>query len=759
MPTLWGVRERATRGRFEVIQDIQAAIGRSLPRVEDERLLKGRGRFVGALELPGMVHGIVVRSSYPHARLRSVDTREARRMPGVLAVFTGRELVAAGVKTLGFHVNADDAGSRSGPPRHALALDMVRYVGEGVAFVVGETRNAALDAAEAVSIDADPLPAVVGVEKAIALDAPLLWQGAPGNVVALYEYGDRAAVDAAMQSAHRLVSMRVANNRVAPNAMEPRASLGVWNADKSQAILHTANQTPHMAQRLLSEILGLPLRAVCVKVGDIGGGFGSKVALYPEDVLVVFAARALRRPVKWVADRSESFLSDTHGRDHVSRCDLALDADGRFRALRVRDLADMGAYVSFFSAAIATRTGNRIANAAYDIPAIHAEIRAVLTNTVPTGPYRGAGRPETLYRLERVVDMAAAETGIDGVELRRRNLIRRHQIPYTNVVGQVYDSGDFTRVLEAALEEADWGGFPTRRAEARARGRLLGRGVAFHIDTTSGMEPSETATVTVTGEEVTVLSGTQAMGQGLETVYTQLVAGVLAVPPERVRIIQGDTERVPSGVGSYGSRSLYIGGSAIVAAARAWLAAQGKGDPFALASAAPGGSISASATATSPFCFPNGCHICEAEIDMDTGAVSIARYIAVDDVGTVVHPAIVHGQTWGAVVQGIGQALMEQVVFDAASAQLLTGSLMDYALPRADALVSMSILLDESAPSTTNILGAKGAGEGGALGAPPTVAAAVADALREFGVHHIDMPLSPEKIWRIIHTSKGRKSL
>ena len=679
-------------------------------------------------------------------------------MPGVLAVFTCHDLVAGGVKTLGFHVNADDAGSTSSPPRHALALDRVRYVGEGVAFVVGETRNAALDAAEAIGIDADPLPAAVGVEKAIAPDAPLLWQGAPGNVVALYEYGDRAAVDVAMRSAHHVVSMRVVNNRVAPNAMEPRASLGLWTADNSQATLHTANQTPHMARRLLSEVFGLPLHAVCVKVGDIGGGFGSKVAIYPEDVLVLFAARLLRRPVKWVADRSESFLSDTHGRDHVSRCDLAVDADGRFRALRVRDLADMGAYVSFFGAAIATRTGNRIANGAYNIPAIHAEIRAVLTNTVPTGPYRGAGRPETVYRLERLIDVAAAETGIDAVELRRRNLIRPDQIPFTNVVGQVYDSGDFPRVLAAALEKADWAGFSARRAEARARGNLLGRGLAFHIDTTSGMEPSETATVTVTGEGVTVLSGTQAMGQGLETVYTQLVTAVLAVPPERVRIIQGDTERVPSGVGSYGSRSLCIGGSAIVAAAKSWLAAQGPGDPFSIARAAPGGSISASATATSPFCFPNGCHICEAEIDIDTGTVRIARYIAVDDVGTVVHPAIVHGQTWGGVVQGIGQALMEQVVFDAASAQLLTGSLMDYALPRADALMSMSTALDENSPSTTNVLGAKGAGEGGALGAPPTVAAAVADALREFGVHHIDMPLSPEKIWRSLHSSNRRKS-
>ena len=743
------------------------AIGVSFPRVEDERLLKGRGRFVGALDLPGMAHAVVVRSPYAHARLHRVDAARARLMPGVLGVFIGEDLVAAGVKPIGFHaaIKAEDGGPMSAPPRHSLATDTLRYVGEPVAFVVADTRNAALDAAEAVSIEAEPLPAVTGVEQAVTPEAPLLWPGAPRNVVGLYEYGDRAAVDAAMGRAHRVVSLRVVNNRVAPSAMEPRASIGEWNADARQAVLHTANQTPHLARGLLAEVLGLPLDSLHVRVRDIGGGFGSKVAVYPEDVLVVFAARALRRPVKWVADRCEAFLSDTHGRDHVSRCDLALDSEGRFLALRVRDLADMGAYVSFFGSTIATSTGNRIANGAYDIPAIHAEIRVVLTNTVPTGPYRGAGRPETLYRLERLIDVAAAETGIDPVELRRRNFIRKEQIPYTNVVGQVYDSGDFTRVMDAAVEKADWHGFPTRRAEARGRGRLLGQGLGFHIDTTSGMEPSETATLTVTGTEVIVLSGTQAMGQGLETVYTQLVAGALSVPPETVRIVQGDTERVPTGVGSYGSRSLYIGGSAIVAAANAWLAQAGGAnersnvDPFALARAAPGGSISATATATSPFCFPNGCHICEAEIDPETGEICIVRYTAVDDVGTVINPAIVDGQTWGGVVQGIGQALMEQVLFDPESAQLLTGSFMDYTLPRADALAAMTCVFDQSAPSTTNILGAKGAGEGGALGAPPAVVAAVVDALREFGVHHIDMPLLPEKIWRITRKFNNKEEL
>lgn len=391
-------------------------------------------------------------------------------MPGVLGVFTSSDLAGAGIKPLSFHATTggENGAPMTAPPRCALASDTLRYVGEPVALVVAETRYQAMDAAEAVELNVDVLPAVTGVEQAMAPGAPLIWPDAPRNVVGRYEYGDSAAVESAMQRAHRVVSLRVTNNRVAPSALEPRASIGEWSADASRATLHAANQTPHLARRLLAQSLGLAETAVHVQVRDIGGAFGSKVAIYPEDVLVLFAARVLRRPVKWVADRSEAFLSDCHGRDHVSHCELAMDAAGRFLALRVRDLSDMGAYVSFFGAAIATTTGNRVANGAYDIPAIHAEIRAVLTNTVPTGPYRGAGRPETIYRLERLIDLAASEIGIDPVELRRRNLIQSNQIPYTNVVRQVYDSGDFRHILESALETADWDGFAARRKDARA---------------------------------------------------------------------------------------------------------------------------------------------------------------------------------------------------------------------------------------------------------------------------------------------------
>ena len=513
--------------------------GQSPLRIEDERLLRGQGRFVGSLELPGMVHAVLLRSQHARARLISIDTRDAEAMPGVLGIFTSADLIAAGLQPLGFHaaIPAEHGGEMSAPPRHALAHQEIRHLGEALALIVAESRYAALDAAEQIRVDVEPVPAVCGIEAAIAPAAPQLWPDAPGNVVGRYEYGDDDAVAAAIQSAAHVVRLRIVNQRVAPTAMEPRGAVGVWNAAEQRGTLHVGSQTPHMTRQLLASVFGLPEQALRVQVGDIGGGFGSKVALHPEDVLVLFAARALGRPVRWVADRSESFVADLHGRDHLSDCELAIDAEGRFVALRVRDWADMGAYVSFFGAAIATRTGNRVANGAYHIPAIHAEIRAVLTNTAPTGPYRGAGRPETVYRLERLIDVAAIRIGMDPGELRRRNLIRPDQIPYTNVVGQVYDSGCFPALLDRALTRADWQGFPARQSQARAKGRLRGRGVAYHIDSTSGITPSETATVIVDRDRVTVLSGTQAMGQGLHTVYTQLVAATLGVAPSTVQIV------------------------------------------------------------------------------------------------------------------------------------------------------------------------------------------------------------------------------
>ena len=736
--------------------------GQSPLRVEDDHLLKGQGRFVGSLSLPGMAHAVVLRSMYARARLQSINTSAARDMPGVLGVFTSEDLLAAGISPIGFHaaIPSETGGEMSAPPRHALARDELRYVGEPIALVVATSRYAALDAAERIDVNVETLPAVSGIARALEADAPVLWPGAPGNIVGRYEYGDAQQVTAALKTAAHVIKLRIVNQRVAPTAMEPRGAVGVWNMHDQRYTLHAASQTPHLTRQLLASVLGHPEHAIQVQVGDIGGGFSSKVSLHPEDVLVLFAARALGRPVRWVADRSESFLSDMHGRDHLSECELAVDAEGRFLALKVRDWADMGAYVSFFGAAIATRTGNRVANGAYHIPAIYAEIRAVLSNTPPTGPYRGAGRPETVYRLERLIDVAARRLNIDAAELRRRNLIRPDQIPYTNVVGQIYDSGRFPAVLDQALALADWHGFPQRRDAAQARGRLRGRGIAYHIDSTSGITPSETATVTIADNRIIVLSGTQAMGQGLETVYIQLVAATLGVSTERVKIIQGDTDRVPSGVGSYGSRSLYIGGAAIVQAARNLLQQLGLqsapvlNDLFGLAADQPEPARTGVATATSPFCFPNGCHVCEVEIDPATGTVSVERYTAVDDVGTVIHPVIVEGQTWGAVVQGLGQALLEQVVHDPVSGQLLTGSLMDYALPRADLLPAMKTALDQQAPSTTGLLGAKGAGEGGALGAPPAAVSAVMDALREFGTEHVDMPLLPERIWRIIHSKQ-----
>jgi carbon-monoxide dehydrogenase large subunit len=710
--------------------------------MEDERLLTGEGKFTANINGPNFLHAIVLRSPHACADILSIDVSQAYQIPGVEAVFTYSDLVAAGVNPLSFHdVLSEAHGYKiAAPERYVLSRNQVRYVGEPVALVIARTRTAAVDASELIQVNYLTRNAVCGVENAIQKNAPQLWSGAANNVAGMYEYGDRSAVSEAFRKAAHVVSLKVTNNRVVPNPLEPRASIAHVDSVTNKITLQTSNQTPHMARSLLAEALGLPEAMVRIQVQDIGGAFGSKVAIYPEDVLVAFAALKLGASVRWVADRSEAFISDAQGRDHFSECQLALDIEGYFLALSVRDLADMGAYISYFGAAIATRTGNRIANGAYHIPQIHAEIRIVLTNTVPTGPYRGAGRPETVYRLERLIDLAAMKCGFDRVELRRKNLISSAQIPYTNVVGQTYDSGNFHRVLERAIVLADVSGLESRRAAALTRGKLLGWGLAYHIDTTSGIAPSETVKITATKEGATILSGTQAMGQGLETVYAQLASQILGIDPKKIHVKQGDTDLIETGIGSYGSRSLYIGGAAVVQAARELANLGGEG--------------CATSTASSPFCFPNGCHVCEVEIDQETGLIQISRYTAVDDVGTAIHPIIIDGQTWGGVVQGIGQALMECAVYDQETSQPIAGSFMDYAMPRSDLLVDMQAELDQGAPSTTNILGAKGAGESGALGAPPAVVSAVVDALhKNYGVYHIDMPLWPEKIWRIIKST------
>ncbi|MBI2156283.1 MAG: molybdopterin-dependent oxidoreductase, partial [Candidatus Rokubacteria bacterium] len=588
-----------------------------------------------------------------------------------------------------------------------------------------------------------------------------------------------AACDAAARAARHVVRLRVTNNAVAPAPLEPRAAVGLWDPETGRYTLHAGLQAPHLARRILAEALAVGPDRVRVVVGDVGGGFGGKVTPYREDVLVLFAARRLGRPIRWCATRTEAFLGDHRGRDQDAEVTLALDADGRILALRAEVLLNVGAFPSHFGLPIATGTGHRIVNGVYHVPCVHVRLRAVLTHTPPTGPYRGAGRPEVIHRLERVLDLAALELGLDPVELRRRNLIPAGAIPYTNPAGQRYDSGDFPLILARALAAADWDGFPARRAAARARGRLRGRGVACHIDSTSGLTPTECARAVLTADgAIEVFSGTQEIGQGIQATYARLVAARLGVEPDRVHVVQGDTDRVVDGGGTYGSRSLHVGGSAVVAAAEAVLervktmaAARLEAAPSdvevrggrcrvvgtevavtleELAAGSPDGRIDCAATATSPFCYPNGAYVCEVEIDPETGVIDVVRFVAVDDAGIVVNPPIVEGQVHGGVAQGIAQALWEHARYDTASGQLLAASFMEYAVPRASDLPAPTVLCDQKIPATTNALGAKGAGESGAVGAPPAVIAAVVDALREFGVTHLDMPIAPAAVWRIL---------
>ncbi len=760
-------------------------------RVEDARLLTGRGQFLGDRTFPGQLEMVVVRSPHAHAELGAIDVARARGMPGVAGVFTAEDLTRDGLGAMSSAaiIGSTDGRHLAAPPRYALARERARYVGDPVAIVVAERIDQAKDAAEAVEIAFTPQPALTSLREATQCGAPSLWPEATGNVAGVFQIGDADAVDTAMATARHVVRLALVNNRIVPNPMEPRVAIAIYDNESDKLTLHACCQAPHLMRRVLaSEVLHITEDRLRILVSDMGGSFGARIAPYPEEALVLYAARKLARPVRWQAERSELFLAEYHGRDHESDCALALDADGRILALRADVLANMGAYLSYFGPAIATQTGNRVATGVYHVPALHIRVRCILTNTLPTGPYRGAGRPEAIYRLERLLDVAAAEIGIDPVELRRRNLVPRNAMPYRTAAGATYDSGDFREVLESAVRIANWAGFPERRATARQRGRLLGRGLACHIDTTSGLEPSETVTVEADAEgAITLLSGTQAMGQGLATVYAQMAAARLGLALGAITVMQGDTERVASGVGSYGSRSLVIGGAAVVrgverlieqgrkvAAQRLEAAEQdvefADGHFFIvgtdrrvslseLARSADSGRLVAEDTATAPFCFPNGCCIAEVEIDMETGGTEVVRLIAVDDVGTVVNPMIVHGQIHGGSAQGVGQALLELCHYEPSSGQLITGSLLDYCLPRADDLPLIQCFTDLSAPATTNMLGAKGAGECGVVGTPPAIVAAVVDALREYGVHHLDMPIRSETIWRAIaagQTLSGR---
>jgi carbon-monoxide dehydrogenase large subunit len=752
-------------------------------RKEDLRFLTGRGRYTDDLDVPGVAHAAIVRSPHAQARIIGIDATAAHASAGVIGVFTGADLLASGVHPIPYvpgFVGEDGTPSRS-PARYPLTPDVARYVGDGVAVVVAETAEQARDAADLVLVDYEPLAAVTEVRRALAPGAARV-DGAPeANVAAYATIGDAARVEVAFASAAHVARVDLVNNRLVPNPIEPRVCIGSFDPATGRYTARIQSQTGQSSRNSIAAVLGVSPEQVRVLVTDIGGGFGMKTFIYPEDALVAWLAKACGRPVKWRADRSESFLADTHGRDQWVQAELALDGAGRFLALRVRLAANMGGYLAFIGPVVPLRVGVRVSTGVYDIPLFRFEGRAVLTNTAPVCAYRGAGRPEAIYVIERLVDVAAREMGIDPVELRRRNLVPDAAMPYTNAVGETYDVGHFAQVLAEALVLSDWAGFDARRAASREQGRLRGRGLACYVEWTGG-EMTERAVVEVHGNgRVVLLSGTQNMGQGLETSYAQLVADALGIDYELVDVVQGDTDRI-LGLGSVASRSLFVGGNAAVAGGkdaiekgRALAADELETAPqdieyqagrfriagtdraiglFDLAAKQPDARFlgDAKVTFTMPS-WPNGCYVCEIEIDPETGEVRVDRFSGVDDAGKRINPTIVEGQVHGGLAQGIGQALLEACRYDGESGQLLTGTFQDYAMPRADDFPPFVLGAYEKAPATGNPLGAKGVGEIGAVGAPPAVVNAVVDALSEFGVSHLDMPIRAEDVWRIVNAS------
>ena len=754
---------------------------RSQKRIEDDRLLTGQGLYSDDRVTAGKAWLVMVRSPYAHARIGAIDISAAVEAPGVLAVYTIADLQADGLGHIPFPPLFKQANGEpmAAPLRTPLAGDTAYYAGHPVAAVVAETREQAQDAAELVSVDYDELPCVIDPRKAIEAGAPQIFAAAPGNVSAEARYGDvKAAADAFAKAAH-VASIELHNQRLIATALEPRSSTAVFEGERWT--LYTQSQQPTGARDALAAVFKTKPEAFRVVVGDIGGGFGMKTGLYPEDAMLCFAARRLGRAVRWRAERSEEFLATQGGRDQLFTASLALDQDGKILALKMEMLANFGSVPVGSSAIIPLVLGPKVQTTVYHVPVIDYHVRGVLTNTMATGAYRGAGRPEANYLMERLIEEAGREMGIDPVAIRKRNMIAPTSFPYRTQLGDVYDAGEFARILDRVLAEADWQGYPARAEESKRRGKLRGRGLAVYIEWTGAL-PTETVDIRVDADgTVTVFSGTMAMGQGIETSYMQLVTEVLQIPAKTIRIVQGDTD-LANGVGSVGSRSAFVGGSAVVSAGRKvivrgkelaaesleaaaadiefrdgrfGIAGTDRGVGLAeLAARQPEKYIRVSATETpSAPSWPNGAQVCEVEIDPDTGVTDVVRITSADDIGRIINHMIVAGQVQGGIAQGIGQALYEQAVYDE-SGQLLTGSLMDYCVPRADDLPSMTNVFDESVPCKTNLLGVKGCGEIGTIGAVPAVVHAVLDALKATGVKHIEMPITPEKVWRILGAAK-----
>jgi carbon-monoxide dehydrogenase large subunit len=766
----------------------QFGIGQPIKRFEDQRLLRGEGRFHNDVNLPGQTHAVLVRSTHAHARIRSIDTAAALASPGVVAVFTGADLARDNLGTMQMTLKRKrpDGSPMFASPHRGLTADRVRYVGDPVAMVIAETLAQAEDAAERLRIDYEPLPSVTSTAEAIG--GPAVWDECADNVSNLFESGDKATTDAAFAKAHRVVRRRYVITRVHAQYMEPRGALGVWDPGEERYTLYADVQYPHRVRTALaSNIFKVPEHSIRVIAGDVGGGFGTKGWQYPEHRLVLWAAKKIRRPVKWACERREAIPADEHARDNVTEAELALDAEGRFLGLRAKTLANVGAYVSSDRNLLATFSNVVTLVGVYAFPVAHVEVLSVLTNTNSTAPYRGAGRPEATYVLERLIDDAGRELGLDPVELRRKNLIPASAMPYKTPLGVSYDCGDFPKNMEDALKVADVAGFAARREASRARGLLRGIGIVNAIERAAGPQPEFAEVRFSPSGTATILMGSKNQGQNHETTFKQILHERLGIDPKDVRYIDGDTDRVAFGMGTMGSRSTVIGGTAL------WMAADkviAKGKKiaakmleaaeadiafsdgrFAVAGTDRGLTLREVARAafqppqlppgvepglyeTGTFSpkqdtWPNGCHVCELEIDPDTGVVTLDRYVVIDDVGTVINPVTLKGQIHGGVAQGVGQALLEQIVYEPESGQLLTASFMEYAMPRADTFCDMHIE-SNPVPTKLNPMGAKGAGEAGTVGALPVVINAVMSALAPLGVRDLDMPASSERVWRAI---------
>ncbi|WP_149538785.1 xanthine dehydrogenase family protein molybdopterin-binding subunit [Siccirubricoccus phaeus] len=765
-------------------------IGQPVRRKEDVRLLTGRGTYTDDINRPSQLQAYVLRSPHAHAAILSIDTAAAKAAPGVAAVLTGHDAAADGIGHFPVMVDVPGKGGRKlfPTPREILQTQRVRFVGDPVALVLAETRAQAQDAAELIEVEYDILPSVTETGAALDPGAPVIWEENGSNLCVLWDSGREAEVEAGFARAARTVSLEFVQNRVVGNPMEPRVALGEYNPATGSYTLHSPTQgVMRVRDGLAKLILKVPVEKLRVVSPDVGGGFGLRGKIHPESGMVLWAAKRTGRPVKWTSGRSETFVCDPHGRDHVTRAEMAFDVEAKVLGVKIRTFAAMGAYLQDFGPRVPTVAGGRIMGTVYDIQALNAQVSCVFTNTSPTDAYRGAGRPEQAYVLERLFDLGAAAFGIGREEIRRRNYIRPEQIPYRNVVGSQIDSGLFAETQAKALALADWAGFPARRAAAAARGKYRGIGLGYFIEA-SGGQPSEWARVAFQPDGTVALTvGTFSHGQGHETAYAQVLHSKLGIPFDAVRFIQGDSAVVEHGNGTGGSRSSQMGGVAVARASELVIAKGRRLAAHLLEAAAedvefadgvfrvagtdltatwpqvvaaaqtpppgetPGLDEKLLYTRSTECNFPNGCHVAEVEIDPETGQVQIVRYAAVDDVGNVINPMLVHGQSHGGIMAGIGQALLEHAVYDKESGQFLTATFQDYCMPRASDAPDFDLGF-HVVPCPNNDLGVKGAGEGGACGAPPAIVSAICDAL---GIAHIDMPVTPEKVWRALQGKKA----